>query len=118
MSGLKRKLKGSTLMEVLVAMIIILTCVGITMMIFSNLSAGVNDELRILAEIRMNTIATETKLKNDLTEATFEFENIHIQRSILPFPQKARMKILYLEAQTLSGKKIAEYKEIITLNGK
>lgn len=111
-------MKGSTLVEVLVAMVIILTCLGIAMMIFSNLSADVNDELRIIAEIRMNTIATETKRKKDFTDATLEFENIHIQRSILSYPQKKRLKILYLEAQTPFGKKIATYKEMITVEGK
>jgi hypothetical protein len=94
-------------------MVIILTCLGIGMTIFTNISRDVNDELRILAEIRLNTWAGETKLKNDITDASLDFENIKIQRSILPYPKKARLKVLFLEAFTPSGKKLAEYKEIV-----
>jgi hypothetical protein len=112
---LKKKLKGSTLVEVIVAMVIILTCLGIALTIFTNLSRDVNDELRILAEIRINTLANETKIKNDYTDVNLEFDNLKIQRSILPYPGKARLKILYIEAFTPMDKKIAEYKEIVSI---
>jgi len=117
MAILMKKLKGSTLVEVIVSMVIILSCLGIGMAIFSNISGSVNDELRILAEIRLKTWVTETKLKNDYTEATLEFENLRMERSILPYPKKARLKILFMEAFTPSGKKLTEYKEIIVVEG-
>jgi hypothetical protein len=116
MGILKKKLKGSTLVEVITAMVIILTCLGIAMTIFTNLSRDVNDELRILAEVRINTLASETKLKNDFTDVTLDEENLRIQRTILPYLQKARLRVVFIEAFIPSGKKVAEYKEIVSIN--
>ena len=76
--------------------------------------APVNDELKTVATIRLGTFATETKEKNDFTDITLDWENIKIQRTVLPYLKRERLKILFLEAFTPSGKKIAEYKEIIT----
>jgi len=109
------RLKASTLIEVITAMVIILTCAGIAMMIYSNLSRDVNDELRILAEIRINTLAVETKKNSDFTEFTQDFENIRLQRSILLYPKKNRLRVLLIEAFLTSGKKITTYKEIISI---
>jgi hypothetical protein len=111
-------LKASTLIEVIVAMTIILTCLGIAMVIFSNMSRDVNDELRILAEIRVNTFAAETKNTKDFTDVTLDSENIRLQRSILLYPQKARLRVLYIEAFTPYGRKITEYKEIVSIEEK
>jgi hypothetical protein len=116
MVTVKKKLKGSTLVEVITAMVIILTCLGIAMTIFQNVSRDVNDELRILAEIRINTLASETKLKNDFTDIDLDFDNLKIHRSILPYPQKARLRVLLIEAFTPLGKKIAEYREIVSID--
>ena len=111
-----QNLKASTIIEVITAMVIILTCLGIAMTIFSNMSRDVNDELRILAEIRVNTFAAETKKNNDYTDVTQDFDNIRIQRSILLYPKKPRLKVLFIEAFTTNGKKITDYKEIISID--
>lgn len=110
------KLKASTIIEVITAMVIILTCLGIAMTIFTNMSRDVNDELKILAEIRVHTFAAETKKNNDYTDVTQDFDNIRIQRSILLYPKKSRLKILFIKAFTPDGKKITDYKEIISID--
>jgi len=110
------KLKASTIIEVITAMVIILTCLGIAMTIFTNMSRDVNDELKILAEIRVHTFAAETKKNNDYTDVTQDFDNIRIQRSILLYPKKSRLRVLFIEAFTPDGKKITDYKEIIVID--
>ena len=109
------QLKASTLIEVIAAMVIILTCLGIAMTIFTNMSRD-NDELKILAEIRVNTFAVETKKNNDYTDITQDLDNIRIQRSILLYPKKPRLKVLQIEAFTPLGKKLSDYKEIISID--
>jgi competence protein ComGF len=113
-----KQLKASTLIEVITAMVIILTCASIALMIFSNLSRDVNDDLRILAEIKINTWAAETKKNTDFTEATQNLENIRLERSILLYPKKSRLRVLLIEAFTPSGKKLTQYKEIISIEDK
>jgi len=104
------------MVETLVAMVIIMICAGIAFTLFANLSRDVNDELRIEAEIRSNTWAIETKQKKDFTEAEIETENLRLQRMIQVYKKNKRVKVLMIEAFSQAGKKICEYKELITIN--
>lgn len=107
------KVKASTMVETIVAMVIIMICAGMGLTLISNLSRDVNDELRIEAEVRVNSLAVETKIKKDFTEAEIESSNLRLQRSIKDYSRKSRVKVLLIEAYSLSGRKVCEYKELI-----
>jgi hypothetical protein len=112
---LKTRLKASTLVETIVAMVIIMICSGIGLSLFSDLSRDVNDELRIEAEIRISSIAGETKLKKDFTDTTIESSNLRIQRSFQDYRDMKRIKVLLIDAYSLSGRKVCTYRELITI---
>jgi hypothetical protein len=116
MDALKPRLKASTMIETIVAMVIILTCAGIGLSLFSDIARDVNDQIRIEAEIRVNSMATETKLKRDFTELSVETENLHLQRTVSEYSKESPVMILFIEAYSLSGKKVCEYKELIVNN--
>ena len=116
MDALKLNFKASTLIETIVAMVIIMICSGIGLSLFSNLSHDVNDELRIEAEIRINSLAVETKLKKDFTETTLESPNLRFQRTFQEYQNQKRIKILLIDAYSLSGRKICEYRELVIDN--
>jgi competence protein ComGF len=115
MGILKQKVKGSTLVEVLVAMVIIMTATGIGLAIYENLARDINDDLKIKAEIQLENMAAETKKSNALTEVIMDKEDMRLQRSIETYEKSKRLKVLHLEAFTLTGKKITEYREIIVI---
>lgn len=110
---MKAKLQASTLVETIVAMVIIMICSGIGLCLFSNLSRDVNDELRIEAEIRINSFAGETKLKNDFTDITIESPNLRIQRYFQDYRNMKRIKVMLIDAYSLSGRKVCTYRELI-----
>jgi hypothetical protein len=118
MFTLRDKLNGSTIIEVIMAMIIILTCLGIAMAVFNNMSRDVNDELLILAEIRVNTLAAETKQKKQYSDIDLDYNDMIIKRTIQPHPYKGRLKIMLIEAVTPFQKKITTYREIISVDDK
>lgn len=115
MDALTKKVKASTIVETIVAMVIIMICTGIGLTLFSNISRDVNDQLRIEAEIRCNSLATETKMRGDFSEKTVESENLRLQQSINAYSSNTHVKVLLIEAYSLSGRKICEYKELITI---
>ena len=115
MDVLTLKVKASTMVETIVAMVIILICSSIGLSLFSNLPRDVNDELKIEAEIRMNSLAVETKLKKDFTDTSIESANLRLVRSIQEYGKKTHLKILFIEAYSLSGRKVCEYKELIII---
>jgi competence protein ComGF len=110
------KLKASTLIETIVAMVIIMICTGIGLSLFSNLSHNVNDELRIEAELRISSLAAESKQKNDFTEITIELSDMRLERSISNYQNIERLKVLLIEAYTTNGRKICGHREIVEIN--
>lgn len=116
MAELKKMVKASTLVETIVAMVIIMICAGIGLSLFTNISHDINDELRIEAEIQMNTIAVEAKLKKDFTDHTIESGDLKFERSFLEYGNEKRLRILKIDAFNLAGKKVCEYREIIKVN--
>ena len=110
------KVKASTMVETIVAMVIIMICAGMGLTLISNLSRDVYDELRIEAEVRINSLAVETKLKKDFTEVEIESLNLRLHRSIKDYSRKSRVKVLLIEAYSLSGRKVCDYKELIINN--
>jgi Tfp pilus assembly protein PilV len=115
MGILKHKVKASSLIEVLVAMVIMMSTMGIGLAIYQNLTHDSNDDLKIRAEIELNSLASETKLNKTYSEVTIEEEDMRLQRSIEIYEKSKRLRILYLQAFTPFGKKITEYKEIIVI---
>ncbi|MDP4209207.1 MAG: hypothetical protein Q8928_10375 [Bacteroidota bacterium] len=113
MGVLTKKLKGSTIIEAITAMVIILTCLTVAMSAFTRMSRDFNDELRIEAELRLKTFAVESKRKRDYTEKELDFGNIILRRKSITLPLKSRLKELLIEAYTSSGSKMAVYKEVI-----
>jgi hypothetical protein len=110
---MKTRLRASTLVETIVAMVIIMICSGIGLDLFSNISRDVNDELRIQAEIRINNLAGESKLKNDFTETVIESGEMRLERSFSVYQNKKSLGILMIEAYSLSGRKICAHREIV-----
>jgi type II secretory pathway pseudopilin PulG len=113
MFALNSRLRASTIIETIVAMVIILICSGVGFSLFTGIARDVNDQLRIEAEIMVNSLAAETKLKKDYSESSFETENLTLHRSVNTYLKKSSVKILLIEAYSLSGKKICEYKELV-----
>lgn len=116
MGVLKKKLKGSTLIEVLVAMVIIMGSMGIAFMIYDHISYAMNDAVLTAAEIRVDAMAQETKSSRDYSDASTLLDNMRIEKTVLPYCTSKELKILSVEALSLSGKKITGIREIIIVH--
>lgn len=115
MPGIGIKYKASSLIEVLVAMIIILICAGLGMTAISNLSRDMNGNVDMEGEVYLNKIVNDTKTDKDYTDKTFEFTGIRVERSILPCKKEKRLKILHIVVYNTVNRKVAEVKEIIKI---
>jgi hypothetical protein len=118
MVALRTLLKGSTLLETIVAMVIITICSGIGFDLFSDISRNINDELRIEAEMRIGSLAAQTKFRKDYTNSTFEMEDMKLERTFSRYLDRKRIMILMIQAYSPGGKKICEYREIVEINPK
>ena len=108
-----KKIKGSTLIEVLVAMIIVMVTFGIAMAIFINVSSSDRHVQKLKAQLLLSEVAIRTKAENSFIDATIELENITLNKTITSYREIPGLNILLLEAFDINGKKVAERKELI-----
>jgi Tfp pilus assembly protein PilE len=115
MLAIRGKYKGSTLIEVIVAMIIILICAGLGMTAFTNVNKDLNITQETEASVYMNKILTDTQIEKDYTDKDFSFENVNIERRVTTYRNEKRLRIVVITAFNFQGKKTGEIKELIMI---
>lgn len=77
-----RRAKASTLLEVLVAMVIISTIVGIAMFVFINTGRGGSLQRKIAAEQILKAYATKTKANGQFFDADEHIDSFEVRRQV------------------------------------
>lgn len=114
MAVLKDKIKGSTLVETLVAMIIVMLAFGIGLMIYLNVIQSSGAQQKLNAQLQMNRIAIETKGKNLFVDDEYSMENLKLVKTIQSYSGESdKLKLLKIEAFDGNGKKLSERKELV-----
>ena len=113
MALLTKKIKASTLIEVLVAMIIIMISFGIAMAIYMNVSLSDHLVQKLKAELLLNETAIETKAANSFIDEKTGSDKISINKTVTSYNGIPELHLLMLEAFDVNGKKISERKELV-----
>ena len=112
---LQKKLEASTILEVVIAMVLIVLVFGTAMMMYTNV---VNSSLSV-KKIRAQSILVATMLKAEQTGAnsnqTYTIDDFRIEQEIKLYNSNARLYDIHLTAYDLNQQKIAEL-EKVTLN--
>jgi len=106
-------LKASTLMESLVAMVIIVVSLGVGTMIYSNILNSDKQVLQLKAICLLNKEAARTKKEKTFLDSEKQFENCNIKKTVELYDQTANLYRLTLSAFDKSGHLIAVRKELI-----
>lgn len=114
---LLRKLKASTLVEVIVAMVIILTSATAGFTILAKQSKGINNTLRIEAEMNLAFVVNNAKKNDLLLDNSFPFDNMRVELHIENYRNNKNLRVLICEAYTLHNEFICGSKEIISIKG-
>jgi hypothetical protein len=109
------KLKASTLIEGIVAMVIILTCATIAFSALTRQKKGINSAICVQAEVKIVYIVSEAKKTGKILDNTYNFENMRIDMKIINYGKYKNLRVLVCEAYTLQNEMICDYKEIINL---
>lgn len=109
----KKKLKASTLAEVLVAMIIVMLSFGIALTIFVNVTGSSAIEQRTRADLIIRSLAASIIDSGNYIDAEVVVSGIKVKREILPWDRTLGLSVLKLTAFDRHGKKISEQTQII-----
>lgn len=115
MALLKIKCKASTLLESLVAMVLIMICFGIAMMIYVNVMSSDNNRQKLSAQLLLNQVALEGKQEKKYLDEKIEAGNMTIQKTVAPYKEADNLSLLTLTAFDKNGKMIAQHKELIPM---
>ena len=105
-----KKLKASTLVETMVAMVIIMISFGVVITFLMN-NPGSKNRMRVNAYLHCEDVKSETKLKALFFDKEYDFDNMTIYKTIHDFKESKEIKILLIEAFTKDDRLIYESKD-------
>ena len=113
MGKLNKKLKAATLMESLIAMIIIVVCLGVGTMIYSNVLNSDKQRLKFKAILMLNEEAEQIKSHKNFIDGEKQEGEYKIRRSITKKSQTENLYILALVVLNEEGKVLGTRNELI-----
>lgn len=113
MALLTKKVKASTLIEVMVALIIVMISFGIAMAIYVNVTHSDNQTQKLKAQLLLNETAIKTTNENSFIDEKTEMDGISVIKTVSSYEGTPGLHLLFLEAFDVNAKKIAERKELV-----
>ena len=113
MGKLNKTLKAATLMESLIAMIIIVVCLGVGTMIYSNVLNSDKQRLKFKAILMLNKEAEQIKTDKGFIDGEKQEGDYVIRRAIKKMPQTENLYMLTLVVLNKEGKVIGTRNELI-----
>lgn len=107
------KLKASTLMESMVAMVVVMLCFGIASMIYVNVMNSKNKRIELHAHLLLNNIAIQTKKLDLFIDEEIREGEIIITKKVETYKEISGLSWLKLTALDANGKIIATHNALI-----
>ena len=110
---LKKKIKASSLVETMIAMVLIIIAFGAGNMIYNQILRTEYLEVKAIANARLHTLLEIAKGETSLKEERIEIEGMIIEKIVEQSPWAADTYLLHLQAYDGRERLICELKEII-----
>jgi Tfp pilus assembly protein PilE len=107
------KVNGSTIIEVLISMVVIMVVFGIAMMIYANIIPSSLSNKKLKAEALLSeTLVNDEKLGNN-TSLSFTVGEIRIEQQVQDYNSNQNLQEIDLTAYDAGEKKVAELHKVI-----
>jgi Tfp pilus assembly protein PilE len=116
--GLLKKIRkyrcaSFTLMEAIIAIVIIMVCFGLSTMIYINIIRSDARLERSKAFMETKRSAIQTNMDKRYFDEEMMIDSLRIKRTIEAYQNDPELKILIIEAFNGKGKKMSSYKQIV-----
>ena len=111
--NMRKKLKGSTLVEALVAMIIVMLALGVFTTVYVNVLKSGDRHRKLQAGLLLDKIALEAKQNRLLLDAEYKTEEFVIQKKVEVYGGAEGLLSLSLKAFDKNEKLMAVRNELI-----
>jgi type II secretory pathway component PulJ len=117
MAGRKLKIKarisGSTILEVVIAMVIIIMVFGIAMMIYANVMRMSLSTKKIKAQAVLRETLLQIEQTKDYNAQALTTDDFRIESEIKPYLEDTLLNEVHLTAYDLNQQKIMELQKVI-----
>lgn len=115
MAKLNQKIKAATLMESLIAMVIIVLCLGVGTMIYTNVLNSDKQRLQLKAIGALNRLAEQVKAEKNYLDSEAQLNGWNIKKTVNKYNQTENLYQLSITAFDTAGHFIAIRNELITI---
>jgi type II secretory pathway pseudopilin PulG len=112
-SKLKHRVNGSTIIEVVVSMVIIVLVFGIAMMIFTNVIRYSVSAKKIRAEAVLQDVLLSAAITDNTDTQHMNIGEFRIEQEFKPYPANSTLTEVHLTAFDDNQQKVAEVFKII-----
>jgi Tfp pilus assembly protein PilV len=114
--GRMRRIKASTLVESLIAMVIIVMCLGVGTMIYTNVLNSDKQVVQLKAISVLNTLANQTKTEKNFLDSEQQLNDWKIKKTVNKYEQTQNLYQLSFSVFDTEGHLITSRNELITIN--
>ncbi|MBA3971409.1 MAG: hypothetical protein H0X46_04580 [Bacteroidetes bacterium] len=113
MAQLGLKLKAATLIESLIAMVIIVVCMGVGIMIYSNVLDSDKQRMRLKSYLLLDKESEKTKVKKSYLDDEMRSGDYTVKKILTKIPETENLYELALTVLNQEGNIIGKRKELI-----
>lgn len=113
MALLTKKIPGATLIEALIAMVIVMLSFGIAITVYVNVISSGNQSQKLKCQFLLKKIAIETKQNHLFLDEKISSDEITVQKTVTPYSGNKNILQLNLKAYSPNEKLLSEYNELV-----
>ena len=113
-SVLHAKAKAATLLESMVAMVVVLLSFGIALMIYVNVANSNNSQQRLGVYLALNEVLADTVEDAAFTDEETKEGVLTIVKTVQPYGRSKSLIEIHLEARDLNGKILGVLDKIVS----
>ena len=115
MALLKKHIPASTLLETLIAIVLILVCFSIATVVLVNIMQSDNGRMKLHAHLELEALYQKTMDEKTFIDEDVDYETFSIHKSIAPYQNSANLYQLTLTAKSKDAVQLDEFKKLILL---
>lgn len=113
MAILTKKIKAATMIESLIAMVVVMLCFGIATTVYVNVISSGNQLLKMKSEFLLRKVALESKRDHLFLDEKITVDEITVQKRVTPYNGSKKLVRLNLQAFGNNEKLLSEYNELV-----
>lgn len=110
-----QKLKASTLVETIVAMLIVTIAFSLALLLMVNIGKNSNNSLKTKAYFLTNNIFVQTKAENTFVDQEYTYGNIFIKKTVKAYENNDELFQLNISAYDKQNHKLFEQNELVII---